>query len=128
MPNKLKTRLKNIADISQQALLQLEIQVKNTITSNNENILTDNLSINEEQYQLNNEKLLNLLTKRQSLITQLFESYTQKQLSVELTMINEMVALDEQLTSLSQNNKQALAAQVTKLKKSSKVRNLYNKY
>ncbi|WP_159818338.1 hypothetical protein [Colwellia sp. 20A7] len=128
MPNKLKTRLENIVEISRQALLQLEIQVKNTITSNDENILTDNQSINEVQYQLNSQQLLKLLAKRQSLISQLFENYTQKKLSVELTMINEMVALDEQLTSLSQNNKQALAAQVTKLKKSSKVRNLYNKY
>lgn len=128
MPSKLKARLKNIVEISQQALLKLEVQINNAITSNNDNVLTDNLSINEEQYQLNSEQLLNLLAKRQSLITQLFENYTQQQLSVELTMINEMVALDEQLTSLSQNNKQALAAQVTKLKKSSKVRNLYNKY
>ncbi|MBU2925306.1 hypothetical protein Q4506_12970 [Colwellia sp. 4_MG-2023] len=128
MPNKLKTRLENIVEISRQALLQLEIQVKNTITSNDENILTDNLSINEVQYQLNSEQLLNLLAKRQALISQLFENYTQKQLSVELTMINEMITLDQKLTSLSQKNKQALATQVTKLKKSSKVRDLYNKY
>jgi len=126
--NKLKTSLENIVEISQQALLQLNIQITNAITSNNDNVLTDNLSINEEQYQLNSEQLLNLLAKRQSLITQLFENYTQKQLGTELVMINEIVALDEQLTSLSQKNKQVLAAQVTKLKKSNKVRNIYNKY
>ena len=128
MNNKLKTSLENIVEISQQALLQLNIQITNAITSNNDNVLTDNLSINEEQYQLNSEQLLNLLAKRQSLITQLFENYTQKQLGTELVMINEIVALDEQLTSLSQKNKQVLAAQVTKLKKSNKVRNIYNKY
>jgi len=128
MPNKLKTSLVNSVEISQQALAQLEIQVKNTITSNEDNILTDDLSTNEDEYQLNSKQLLNLLAKRQLLITGLFEKYSQKQLSAELAMINEIVALDQKLTSLSQNNKQALAAQLTKFKKSNKVRNLYNKY
>ena len=133
MPNKLKANINAIIEVSRQLLSQLELQKNNTVTSNDENVLTDNLSTNVDENQLSapplsSEALINLLTKRQSLITQLFETYTQEQLSSELALINEIVALDGQLTSLSQNNKVAIAQQVSKLKKSSKVRNLYKKY
>jgi hypothetical protein len=133
VPTKLNAKISAIIEVSRQLLSQLELQNNNTVTSNDENVLTDNLSTNVEENQLveqplSSEALMSLLTKRQSLITQLFETYTQEQLSSELVLINEIVALDGQLTSLSQNNKVAIAQQVSKLKKSSKVRDLYKKY
>jgi hypothetical protein len=126
MANKLKASLNGIIDISQQLLSML--QLESDLTSNSDPVFTDHLSVNDQQNQLNEEQLRNLLSERQILISQLFEQYTQVQLSSELTMINEMVRLDKQLLLLSQNNKQYFALQLGKLKKSSKVKELYQKY
>ena len=128
MTSKMKESLEAIIDVSRQLLSQLKLQKINTITSDNENVLIDNLSINVEKKQLSNEQLLHLSSERQSLITQLFDTYTQEQLSVELVMINELVSLDAQLTASSQSSKQALGQQVAKFKKSNTVRELYKKY
>lgn len=126
MPNKLTKNLEAIIKVSRQLLSQLDIKMANAIATNNENVYNNNLSINTEQ--LNDEQLLSLSNVRHSLISQLFETYSQKQLSAELTMVNEIVTLDEQLSLLSKNNKQVLAQQMSKLKNSNKVRDLYKKY
>lgn len=128
MANKLKASLNGIIDISQQLLSRLNIESESDLTSNSDPVFTDHLSVNDQQNQVNEEQLRNLLSERQILISQLFEQYTQVQLSSELTMINEMVRLDKQLLLLSQNNKQYFALQLGKLKKSSKVKELYQKY
>jgi hypothetical protein len=130
---KLKAKVELIIEVSRQLLSQLELQKINTITSDKENVLIDNLPINvgDKNYsgeQLTNDALVSLTSKRQSLLSQLFETYTQAELAVELASINEIVLLDSQLIALSQNNKLALTQQIVKLKKSSKVRDLYNKY
>jgi hypothetical protein len=124
----MKESLEAIIDVSRQLLSQLELQMNDTITSNDENVLNDNLSIDIEQKKLGEERLFKLLSERQSLMTQLFETYTQEQLSAELVMVNEVVTFNTRLMSLSQNNKQVLAQQITKLKKSNKVKDLYQKY
>jgi hypothetical protein len=80
---------------------------------------------NTNNSQFTDETLINLVSERNNLIKQLFEMYTQEQLSVELPLINEMVSLDQQLTSKSHKTKQALSAQVLKLRKNKKVTNLY---
>lgn len=126
MPSKLAKNLEAIIKVSRQLLSQLDIKMENAIAANNENVFNNNLAINAEQ--LTDEELLSLLNVRHSLITQLFETYSQKQLSAELTMVNEIIILDEQLSLLSKNNKQVLAQQMSKLKKSNKVRDLYKKY
>ena len=72
--------------------------------------------------------MASLVARRHTLIDLLFKTFTQEQLSIELQLVNEMVLLDNQLTSNSQRNKQALAAQVLKLKKSKKITSLYQKY
>ena len=133
MSTKLKAKVELIIEVSRQLLSQLELQKINTITSDKENVLIDNLPINvgDKNYsgeQLTNDALVSLTSKRQSLLSQLFETYTQAELAVELASINEIVLLDSQLIALSQNNKLALTQQIVKLKKSSKVRDLYNKY
>ena len=125
MANQLKANLNAIIDISQQLLSMLNLE--SDLTSNSDTVFTDHLS-NGPKNQLNEEQLRILLSERQRLISQLFEQYTQVQLSSALTMINEMVTLDKQLLLLSQNNKQYFALQLGKLKKSSKVKELYQKY
>jgi UDP-galactopyranose mutase len=125
VPSKLKTRLVAIIDVSQQLLLELDIDIEK---ADNDQALIDNKAINAKQNKVNDEKRLRLMTDRQSLISQLFEQYTQKQLSSELKMINEMVVLNNQLVRLSQSKKQMFALQITKLKKSDKIKNLYQKY
>jgi hypothetical protein len=78
--------------------------------------------------QYTDEQLEKSLTERHTLIELLFETYTQEQLSLELPLINEMVSLDNQLTSNSKQYKQALGAQVIQLKKSKKIARIYKKY
>ena len=52
MPNKLKANINAIIEVSRQLLSQLELQKNNTITSDKENVLIDNLSTNVDENQL----------------------------------------------------------------------------
>lgn len=108
-------------------MAQLDVRIENTERDNSQQTLTVASSTNDtEQY--SDQQLAKLVTERHALISQLFNTYTQEQLSVELPLINELVSLDNQLTSKSQHNKQTLAAKILKLKKSKKVSKLYQKY
>lgn len=131
MPSKVKNSLEAIIKLSRQLLSQLNIQIGNNenvgLVANNPDINISN-SKDTEQNLLTGEQLLMLVTERQSLITSLFEVHTQDQLSVQLSLINEVVLLDEELCSLSQHHKKLLAEQVLKLRKSKKVDKFYQKY
>lgn len=155
--SKVKGSLEAINNLSRQLLSQLDSQIENTdfdsgsntdsseTTDNNDNLLnadsstkvdgstsklplSDNTSTIEQQKQFTDEQLQSLVTKRMSLIEQLFKLYTQDQLSSQLPLINEMVTLDEQLIVKSQQHKQTLSARMLKIKQSKKVTKLYKKY
>jgi len=74
------------------------------------------------------KRLTELLSKREELIKDLFKQKTTKDIALELTLVNEMLALDAELASKSQACKQALAEQVLQLKKSVKVTQSYQEY
>ena len=107
---------------------QLDVRIENTERDNSQKTINIASSENSDDDQYTDQQLAKLVTERHALISQLFNTYTQEQLSVELPLINELVSLDNQLTSKSQHNKQTLAAKILKLKKSKKVSKLYQKY
>ncbi|MCP4321378.1 MAG: hypothetical protein GY787_05935 [Alteromonadales bacterium] len=131
MLSNIATSLEVINELSRLILSQIDIQVeysKGTDKLESKPALTDSTLLDIEKNPITNEQLLNLVSKRQFLITSLFETHTQDQFKTQLSLINEMVLLDEQLTSKSQKHKQALVERVLKLKKSKKVTSLYKKY
>jgi len=123
-----KATIESINELSQILLAQFDIQRESTEGNVAQQTSTELSADSATTNQYSDEKLLHLVASRDALIRQLFERYNQAQLSAELVLINEMVSLDNQLTSNSQRNRQALAEQVIKLKKSKKVTNLYQKY
>ena len=127
MTNNIKASLETINKLSQLLIAQLDARIENTERDNSQQTLTVASSTNDTD-QDSDQQLAKLVTERHALISQLFNTYTQEQLSVELPLINELVSLDNQLTSKSQHNKQTLAAKILKLKKSKKVSKLYQKY
>ena len=68
------------------------------------------------------------MSKRQDLISTLFEQKTTEELSIEVELLNEMISLDSELSSKSQKCKQALAEQIITLKNNKKVKKSYQKY
>jgi len=62
------------------------------------------------------------------LISELFEQNTKEDIANELTLVNEMVSLDGEITSKSQACKQMLSEQVIRLKKGKKVSKSYQQY
>ena len=131
MTNNVKAILESINKLSQLLMAQLDVRIENTERDNSQQTLTVASSTNDtdqDSEQYSDQQLAKLVTERHALISQLFNTYTQEQLSVELPLINELVSLDNQLTSKSQHNKQTLAAKILKLKKSKKVSKIYQKY
>ena len=138
MPSKVKASLEGINEVSLQILSLLDVQIesfdlntRNEISTDGviqETSLIENTSPDIEQDKITDKKLFSLLENRQSLITQLFEMYTQEQLSLELPLVNMMVDFDKQLIVKSQSNKQLLGVEMLKLQKSKKVKSLYQKY
>ena len=128
MANYVKASLESINKLSQLLIAQLDVRIENTERDTSQQTLTVSSSATNDADQYSDQQLEKLVTDRHALISQLFNTYTQEQLSVELPLINELVSLDNQLTSKSQHNKQTLAAKILKLKKSKKVSKLYQKY
>ena len=128
MANIVKANLETINKLSQLLIAQLDIRIENTERDNSQQTLMAASPESSDDEQYSDQQLAKLVTERHALISQLFEIYTQEQLSGELQLINELISLDNQLTSKSQHNKQALAAKILKLKKSKKVTKLYQKY
>jgi len=128
VPSNIISSLETINELSRLILSQINVRKENTERESSQKTLPEVSPEMTGNVQYTNERLAKLITERHTLIELLFETYTQEQLSLQLQLINEMVSLDNQLTSNSQRNRQALAEQVIKLKKSKKVTNLYQKY
>lgn len=126
MSNKIKQSLEKINSISRQLvsrLLSVQQKIKEeTIVndSNKDKTNTDDLITDDE--------LTKLITQREDLIQHVFEQNTKNEIAVELTLLNEMVLLDNEISTHSTSCKNALAEQVIRLKKSKKVKKSYQKY
>lgn len=145
MPNNISTEVENsletINQVSRQLLSQLDGKIKHSEFSRLDNdsvnnndpleshlVSKDGVEPPTNSSTLTDEQLRHLVTKRTVLIEQLFNQYTQTQLSSQLVLINEMVSLDAQLTEKSQQHKQALTIHMLKIKQSKKITKLYKKY
>ncbi len=128
MPSNITASLETINELSRLILLQLNIRIENAAHENSQQGLPDVSSETTGESTYTDEQLSKLVTERHNRIDLLFKTYPQVQLSGELPLINEMVSLDQDLTSKSQSNKQLLASQIIRLKNSKKVTNLYKKY
>ena len=117
-----KASLVNINDVSRQLLLCI-LTAQN---ASQENTIAPDHSTAAKP--ITDKQLTELLSQRERLIKDLFKHSTTKDIGLELTLVNEMLALDTELTQNSQAHKQALAEQVLQLKKSTKVTQSYQRY
>lgn len=122
-----KQALEQINEVSRQLLSRI-LTVQNEVL---ENTVMINKSSGEES---NNNELLTehalteLMSQRESLIKCLFKQNTTNDITQELTLLNDMVSLDSELTSKSKSCKKILAEQVIRLKKGKKVSKSYQQY
>ncbi|MBL0710363.1 MAG: hypothetical protein JJV99_05050 [Colwellia sp.] len=116
---KVKKMLEKINKISRQLLSRILV-VQNTIQEK-PNVQYDS----EVTEQVTEHELTELMHQRQNLIRNLFEQYSADEVSLEVNLFDETVALDSELSKKSQLCKQDLAEQVIKLKKSKKVKKSY---
>ena len=93
----------------------LKVEAKIDDDSSNEKVTTEH-DISE------------MMSKREKLIHIIFEQKTIEEISLERNLLNEMVSLDTKLSAQSKIYKKMLSDQVIKLKKSQKVKNVYQKY
>ncbi|TWX54132.1 hypothetical protein [Colwellia hornerae] len=120
--------LKKINKVSRQLLSRI------LATHNNIQLspLKSNLEITEEQLANRENKELAELTelsqKRQILITKLFKNNTAEKMNAESELVQEMIALDIELTANAKSSKQLITEQVLKVKKSKKITKSYQKY
>ncbi len=127
MANNTKQLLEQINEVSRQLLSRiLDVQKKTQ-----ENITITNESDNDESKtssSITENELPKLMSKRDKLIRSLFKQRTTGEVAQELTLLNEMVSLDSELSSKSHACKQILAEQVMRMKKSKKVAKSYQQY
>jgi hypothetical protein len=116
-----KESIERINDVSRQLLSCIQ-SVRTSLKPSN------NKSIENTESLPSNKELSELSTARQTLITHLFEHNATEDISSETVLLQEMLALDSELTANSTLSKQELAEQVVKLKKSKKVKKSYQKY
>jgi hypothetical protein len=69
-----------------------------------------------------------LMNQRTLLIKTLFEQKTPEAIAIEAKLLNEMVALDNKISTHAKNCKKALTGQVITLKNRNKVSQTYKKY
>jgi enoyl-CoA hydratase/carnithine racemase len=91
-----------------------------------ENTLVTNESNKDES--ITEQTLTELMSKRENFIHLLFKKKTTEEIAQEITLVNEMVSLDSELTSSSQACKKILAGQILRLKQGKKVSKSYQKY
>lgn len=83
---------------------------------------------NNQEEELNTEELLAWNLERDKLIKLTFNEEQSENYSEHLTLINQMVALDNQLTEQAAKNKLVLKTSLLKMKKNQKAASTYKKY
>jgi len=117
--------LEEINTVSRQILSRiLTMQTNSQVLPQDQDLKSTEISfINDE-----NKELTKLIEKRKILITNLFEQNTAENISAESGLIQDMIALDNELTANAKLSKQAITEQMIKIKKSKKVTKSYQKY
>ena len=128
MSYSIKVSISAINDISRQLLSLFDIQIEKINSGSLSTSIDEDTITSSKEIQPEDKVIVDLVNKRHFLVNELFKSYSQDQISTEIIMINEMISLDEKLTSHSMKNKEILTEQILKLKKSKKVNSLYQKY
>lgn len=128
MKTKVKESLIEINDISRQILSRIQEVHEDVQEDNLKRTLTEADSDSTSSNPPMKTELSILLANRNILITQLFEHFTLQKIKEQPILLDELTSLDAELSQRSQLCKDALAAQVIKLKKSKKVANSYKKY
>jgi negative regulator of replication initiation len=119
VPNNTKRFIEQINDISRQLLSRI-LSVQTSLQPTQKES-----SLESTEEQPSNEELTDLVTARQILITDLFEQNTSEDISSHMSLLQEMLTLDSELTTNSASCKQEIAKQVLNLKKSKKVSKSY---
>ncbi len=125
MTNNVNAAINEINDISRQLLSRILAVLKKIEQKTEQSPTTASHENNDE---ITESELSALMSQRQKLINNLFNHYSQQELSNESDLLNLMSALDKQLSTSSQTCKQALANQIIKLQKRKKVTQSYQKY
>lgn len=125
MGNNTKKSIQQINDVSRQILSRiLVMQTDSQVFSQEHGLKNTKIqSIDDE-----NKELTELTEKRKILITNLFEQNTIDNISSESDLLQEMIALDSELTANAKLSKQVITEQVIKVKKSKKITKSYQKY
>ncbi len=118
MGNNTKKSIQQINDVSRQILSRiLVMQTDSQVFSQEHGLKNTKIqSIDDE-----NKELTELTEKRKILITNLFEQNTIDNISSESDLLQEMIALDSELTANAKLSKQVITEQVIKVKKSKKI-------
>ena len=127
MASSTKSKLEKINNVSRQLLSRI-LSVRNKALENTVMISESSGDESNSDELLTEHAFTELMSEREGLIKSLFKEKTTSEITQELTLLNEMVALDNELSSQSKACKQILAEQVIRLKKSKKVSKSYQKY
>ncbi len=127
MENTAKKSLKKINEVSRQLLSRI-LAAKNNLQENTTTIKELNNNESNIESSIIDNELSELISTREKMINCLFKEKTTEDIAQELTLLNEMVALDSKLSSAFQSCKRTLSDQVIRLKKSKKVKKSYQKY
>lgn len=125
MGNNTKKSIEQINDMSRLLLSRILVMQTDSyvLTQGQDLKKTEIQSIDDES-----EELTKLMEKRRLLITTLFEQNTAGNISSESNLLQEMIALDSELTATAKLSKQAITEQMIKIKKSKKITKSYQKY
>lgn len=118
-----KKLFQEINEVSRQLLSRILVIQKNLQTSP-QNLKGDELESENKE----NEEVTELMENRQVLITTLFEQTSADNISSESDLLQEMIALDSELTLNAKLSKQTMTEQMIKIKKSKKITKSYQKY
>lgn len=122
MANDIKILLEKINKLSRQLLSRMHISQENI-----QKISGDVEGSNSVESSAESQSM-KLMSEREALIHLLFKQHGTEEIKSELSLLNKMVSLDEELTSKAQACKKTLSEQVIRLKKGRKVSQSYQKY
>lgn len=117
--------LEEINTVSRQILSRILTMEKNSqVLPQEQDLKSTETPFIKNEY----KELTKSIEKRQILITHLFEQNTAENISAESGLIQEMIALDNELTANAKLSKQAITERLIKMKKSKVAAKSYQKY
>jgi len=125
--NDTKQQLETINEVSRQLLSQI-LTMQNKLKEIKTDINASNSDDSNPSGLITDKELIELVATRHRLIHGLFEQNTHEDISKELNLLNEMIALDTELSKHFEVCKQISAEQIIGLKKRKKISKSYQKY